>query len=454
MKKVLIANRGEIACRVIRSCQQLGIETVAVYSDADENALHVELADAAFHIGSAKVTESYLKAERILDVCLSTGVDAVHPGYGFLAENPQFATLLENNNIRWIGPSAQSIEAMGDKERARTIATSAGVPVLPGSIRFAFGDTDGVVAEAEKVGYPLLVKATAGGGGIGMRLVDGPEQLVSIVESTQQMALRCFNEGTVFMERYIPRARHIEIQVFGFGDGRAIHLYERECSIQRRFQKIIEESPAPGIPPVVIANMAKAAVSLASRQHYSGAGTVEFIVDADTLEFFFLEMNTRIQVEHPVTEMVTNTDLVSLQIKLAFGDDLSAVTQDSIQQKGHAMEARIYAEDPTTMFLPCPGTIERFDVPNIDNKQVRLDTGVRSGDKITAYYDPMIAKLICFGDDRQGTLQTLSETLGSIKLDGIKNNIDFLLKTIQHREFVDGKLFTGFIDAFKDELVK
>ncbi|WP_432470516.1 acetyl-CoA carboxylase biotin carboxylase subunit [Amphritea sp. HPY] len=455
MKKVLIANRGEIACRVIKSCKKLGIKTVAVFSTADENALHVELADESYHIGPAKASESYLQAERVLDVCLSAGVDAVHPGYGFLSENCEFATLLEKHNIRWIGPSPDSIQDMGDKERARAIAVGAGVPVLPGSIRFACGDTDGVIEAGQEVGYPLLVKASAGGGGIGMRLVDGPEKLTDTVESTQQMAERSFGDGTIFMERYVPRARHIEIQVFGFGDGRAIHLYERECSIQRRFQKILEESPAPGIPNDVKEKMAAAAVNLTSQQKYSGAGTVEFILDADTLDFFFLEMNTRIQVEHPVTEMTTDTDLVSMQIQLALGENLSHITQDSIQHRGHAIEARIYAEDPARMFLPTPGDVEVFSVPGADeDPNIRLDTGIRAGDKITAYYDPMIAKLICFGDNRAEASQKLDQTLTSMTLTGIGNNVNFLSKTINHQEFIDMKLFTGFVDKFKDELLK
>jgi len=455
VKKVLIANRGEIACRVIKSCKKLGIKTVAVYSTADENALHVELADESYHIGPAKASESYLRAERVLDVCLSAGVDAVHPGYGFLSENCEFAALLEKHNIHWIGPSSDSIQDMGDKERARTIAVDANVPVLPGSARFSCGDTDGVIEAGEAVGYPLLVKASAGGGGIGMQLVDAPDKLIDTVKSTQKMAERSFGDGTIFMERYVPRARHIEIQVFGFGDGRAIHLYERECSIQRRFQKILEESPAPEIPNEIKEKMAAAAINLTCQQKYSGAGTVEFILDADTFDFFFLEMNTRIQVEHPVTEMTTKTDLISMQIKLALGEDLSHITQDSIQHKGHAIEARIYAEDPARMFLPTPGDVEIFTVPGADeDPNIRLDTGIRSGDKITAYYDPMIAKLICFGKNRVEASKKLDQTLASMTLTGISNNVDFLSKTINHQEFINMQLFTGFVDKFKDELLK
>lgn len=452
MKKILIANRGEIACRVIKSCRKLGFKTVALYSDADANALHVEMADEAFHIGPAKAAESYLQAKKILEVCQLAKVDAVHPGYGFLSENTEFASLLEQNGIIWIGPSSQSILDMGDKERARSIAIYAGVNVLPGSQRFTLGDHKGLQNAAEQVGFPLLVKASAGGGGIGMRLVENADSLQQTVESTQQMAQRSFGDGTVFMERYVAKARHIEIQVFGFGEGRAIHLYERECSIQRRFQKIIEEAPAPGIPEAVRDEMAAAAVRLTQQQNYLGAGTVEFILDADSFEFFFLEMNTRIQVEHPVTEMTTNTDLVSMQIQLALGDDLSHITQDTIIQQGHAIEARIYAEDPQKMFLPSPGVIHHFQVPQ-QEKQIRLETGVRSGDKITAYYDPMIAKLIGFGAGREEALSVLESTLKDTVLEGIKNNIGFLINALGHREFKAGKSFTGFIQAYQSDLI-
>jgi 3-methylcrotonyl-CoA carboxylase alpha subunit len=454
MKKLLIANRGEIACRIIKSCKKLGIKTVAVFSEADEKSMHVEMADESYLIGPAKAADSYLQAQRILDVCLSAGVNAVHPGYGFLSESCAFANLLEENGISWVGPTSASIKDMGDKERARAIAVGAGVPVLPGSARFNDGEVDGVIEAANEVGFPLLVKASAGGGGIGMQLVDDDSNLIATVKSTQQMAKRSFGDGAIFMERYVARARHIEIQVFGFGDGRAIHLYERECSIQRRFQKILEESPAPGIPDSVKSKMEEAALRLTTQQKYSGAGTVEFILDADTLEFFFLEMNTRIQVEHPVTEMTTSTDLVSMQIQLAFDEDLNHVTQNSIQQKGHAIEARIYAEDPARMFLPTPGKITEFIVPGVNqDPDIRLDTGVRSGDKITAYYDPMIAKLICFGQNRTQALEKLDLTLKNMTLTGIGNNVKFLEKTINHQEFVNMKLFTGFINEFKKELL-
>lgn len=452
MKKVLIANRGEIACRVIRSCKELGIATVAVYSEADKDALHVEMADEAHCIGPAKAAESYLQVQRVLDVALATGADAVHPGYGFLSENAEFAATLSKHNIKWIGPSPQSIEDMGDKERARAIAVGAGVPVLPGSIRFQAGDLDGIEAAADEVGFPLLVKASAGGGGIGMQLVESRDNLKSIAASTQAMAERSFGDGTIFMERYVPKARHIEIQVFGFGDGNAVHFYERECSIQRRFQKIIEESPAPGLSDEVRASIAESAVNLAKSQNYSGAGTVEFIMDAESNEFYFLEMNTRIQVEHPVTEMTTGADLVALQLKLAFGEDISHVQQEAITHAGHAIECRIYAENPQKMFLPSPGTLAAFSIP-ADGDKVRLDTGVREGDKITPYYDPMIAKLICYGANRQEAIEKTLATLEKSSVEGPVTNISFLVNTLKHQSYVSGDVYTGFIDAHKDELL-
>jgi len=452
LNTILVANRGEIACRVIRSARSLGARTVAVYSDADRHALHVESADEAVHIGPAKAIDSYLNVEAILNAARATGATAVHPGYGFLAENADFARRVAAAGLTWIGPTPAQIEAMGDKARARHIAQAAGVPVVPGSDRFPGGQLDGLAAAAAQVGYPLLVKAAAGGGGIGMRLVEHEDQLLKTAEATQTMATRSFGDGTIFLERYIPRARHVEIQVFGAGDGRAIHLFERDCSIQRRFQKVIEESPAPGLPDDVRARMAEAAVALARQQCYAGAGTVEFIVDARTFEFFFLEMNTRIQVEHPVTEMITGVDLVALQLKLAGGDPLDELDQARIVPRGHAIECRLYAENPAKMFLPSPGKLNRLTLPPA-SAQVRIDTGVREGDTITAYYDPMIAKLICHGPDRDAALATLDATLAECAIDGIANNIDFLGRVVRHPAFRAGEVFTGFIDNYKTDLL-
>ena len=452
MRKLLVANRGEIACRVLRSASALGLATVAVYSEADAQSLHVKHADEAILIGPAKAAESYLDIERVLDAARESGADAIHPGYGFLAENAGFAQRILDSGLIWIGPKPAQIRDMGDKERARGIAEAAGVPVLKGSRRFVVGETDGLLEAGATVGYPLLVKASAGGGGIGMRLVAEPDQLEKIVESTQAMAERSFSDGTVFLERYIAKARHIEIQVFGFGAGRAVHFYERECSIQRRFQKVIEEAPACNLPEDVRTKMAAAAVGLAESQSYEGAGTAEFIVDAATNDFFFLEMNTRIQVEHPVTEMTTDVDLVGLQIKLARGDDLSAITQASIEQAGHAIECRLYAENPAKMFLPSPGTLETLILPQATDR-VRIDTGVTEGDVITPYYDPMLAKLICSAGTREDSLILMAQALAATKIEGITNNVSFLEKIVKHREFQNGDIFTGFIDTYKADLI-
>ena len=452
MKKLLVANRGEIACRIFRSAKTLNLRSVAVYSDADADAVHVNNADEAVLIGPAKATESYLNVDRVLAAARDSQADAIHPGYGFLAENADFAQEVLDAGLIWVGPTPDQIRDMGDKERARGIAEAAGVPVLSGSPRFGLGQTDGLHEAGAGVGYPLLVKASAGGGGIGMRLVEQPDQLEKVVETTQAMAERSFGDGAVFLERYIAKARHIEIQVFGFGKGRAVHFFERECSIQRRFQKVIEEAPACDLPDGVRDRMTRAAVGLAESQSYEGAGTAEFIVDAATNEFFFLEMNTRIQVEHPVTEMTTNVDLVGLQIKLARGDDLSAVTQDTIERSGHAIECRLYAENPAKMFLPSPGTLDTLILPEPTDR-VRVDTGVVQGDAVTPYYDPMLAKLICAADTRESALALMAKSLAATSIEGIANNVSFLEKVVMHSEFQNGNISTSFIDTYKAELL-
>ena len=452
MNKLLVANRGEIACRVMRSAKSMGIRTVAVYSEIDAQSLHVKQADESILIGSAKAAESYLNVDSILAAAAEVDADAVHPGYGFLAENAEFAARVTGAELIWVGPTPAQISTMGDKERARTIAGAAGIPVLTGSRRIAVGEINGLHEAASTVGYPLLVKASAGGGGIGMRLVDKPEQLEKTVSSTQAMAERSFGDGVIFLERYIAKARHIEIQVFGFGDGRAVHFYERECSIQRRFQKVIEEAPAVSFPIDMRDKMATAAVSLAENQAYAGAGTAEFIVDADTNDFYFLEMNTRIQVEHPVTEMTTNSDLVALQIRLARGDNLTSITQASIVQSGHAIECRLYAENPAKMFMPSPGTLETLTFPRA-TESVRIDSGVVEGDAVTPYYDPMIAKLICAADSRGAALDLMAVSLGQMTIDGIANNLAFLENVVVHHQFRDGNVFTGFIDSYKSDLI-
>jgi len=451
MKKVLVANRGEIACRVIRAAKSLGLATVAVYSEADAESLHAASADEAYPVGPAKAAESYLKIEKVLEAARASGADAVHPGYGFLAENAAFARAVADAGLVWVGPRPATIEDMGDKERARLLAKSAGVPILPGSGRFGEGDLAGLDEAGEAVGFPLLVKASAGGGGIGMRLVEGPGDLEKVVTATQGMAARSFGDGTVFLERYVRKARHIEIQVFGLGDGHAVHFFERECSIQRRFQKIVEESPAPELPQATRDAMAAAAVRLASQERYRGAGTVEFVADAESGDYYFLEMNTRIQVEHPVSEMVTGTDLVALQLRLAAGEPLE-LEQDAIVQKGHAIECRLYAENPAKMFLPQPGTLTTLSFPE-EGDGMRIDSGVRQGDKITPFYDPMIAKVIGYGANRAAAIERTLEALRATRLEGIVSNLDFLIRTLDHPAFRAGDSHTGFVEQHKADLV-
>jgi acetyl/propionyl-CoA carboxylase alpha subunit len=443
IKKVLVANRGEIARRIFASCRRLGLKTVAVYSEADAQLAHVMEADEAYPIGEARPQESYLRIDRLLDVAAKSGADAIHPGYGFLSENAGFAEAVGSAGLVWIGPAPQSIRDMGDKQRARDIAIGAGVPVVPGSRRFEVDRLDGLDDAGQTVGFPLLVKAAAGGGGIGMRLVEKPEQLKDIAVATQSMAGKAFGNGAIFLERFIPKARHIEIQVFGYGDGTAIHLFERDCSLQRRFQKVIEESPAPRLPKSVRDRMAAAAVDLGRATRYSGAGTVEFIVDAATFEFYFLEMNTRIQVEHPVTEMLTGQDLVEMQIELARGQ-LTPMAQAAIRPKGHAIEARLYAENPLKKFMPAPGRLDRFKPPQGDG--IRVDAGYREGDTITPFYDPLIAKVIAWGETRDEARQKLGSALRTFELEGIRNNRDFLIACLADEVFAAGDVSTGFIE--------
>jgi acetyl/propionyl-CoA carboxylase alpha subunit len=451
MKKIVIANRGEIACRIARSARSLGLETVAVYSEADANSLHVEMADEAYPICPPPARESYLVGNRILDIARTSKADGVHPGYGFLAENAGFAQAVIASGMTWVGPRPKTIEDMGDKERARDIAKAAGVPVLPGSPRFGKGDLAGLVEAAQEVGYPILIKAVAGGGGIGMRPASDPDELIELVEATQSIAERMFGDGAVFIERYIASARHVEVQVFGFGDGHVIHLHERDCSIQRRFQKVIEESPAPGLPDALRERMTAAAAALCRHERYRGAGTVEFIVDADSLEFFFLEMNTRIQVEHPVTEMNTGLDIVAMQIDLA-RDTLPAMSQVDIRHDGHAVECRIYAENPEKNFMPSPGKLEVYQLP-AQSELLRVDTGFRQGDEITPFYDPMIAKVICHGATREAAIEEMTRAIDLIEIEGVKSNVAFLARVLRHDAFRAGRVSTRFINDFGSELL-
>jgi acetyl/propionyl-CoA carboxylase alpha subunit len=453
MQKVLIANRGEIACRVIRSCRALGLKTVAVHSEADAGGLHVGEADEAQPIGPAPAKQSYLVIDRILGAAKAAGADAVHPGYGFLAENSDFAKAVAAAGMTWIGPTPDSIDDMGDKERARLLARAASVPILPGSARFAPGDLAGLDEAAAGVGFPLLVKASAGGGGIGMRRVDKADELLKTVEATQALAEKSFGDGAIYLERLVPKARHVEIQVFGFGDGHAVHMHERDCSVQRRFQKIIEETPSPGLTAATRAAMAHAAVALVKQERYRGAGTIEFIVDAESGAFYFLEMNTRIQVEHPVTEMTTGLDLVGLQIRLARGDDLSFLTQASIRPQGHSIECRLYAENPAMNFLPSPGPLKRFQLPKAA-EGIRIDTGVREGDQITFHYDPMIAKLVSHGSDRNEAIARMLAALDEVRVEGVTTNAAFLRRAIDHPAFRAGDTHTGFVTEHGTALTK
>jgi acetyl/propionyl-CoA carboxylase alpha subunit len=451
MKKLLIANRGEIACRIISSAKALGIGTVAVYSEADQHAMHVKMADEAIAIGPTAARKSYLVAENLIGAAKKTRAEAIHPGYGFLAESADFAKSVREAGLIWIGPRPTTIAEMGNKTRARDIALSSGLPVLAASPPFPPNDLSGLEDAAYEIGFPLLIKASAGGGGLGMAKIDEMKNLMQATQSTQSMAEKAFGDGTIYLEQYIPRARHIEVQVFGFGDGHAVHFYERDCSTQRRFQKVIEESPAPKIPDVVRQRMAMDAVELCHHVRYKGAGTVEFIVDADSYKYYFLEMNTRIQVEHPVTEMNTERDLVGLQILLASGD-LQHFNQREIVHAGHSIECRIYAENPEKNFMPSPGMLDEFDWSRVES-DVRVDTGFASGDEVTFFYDPMIAKVICKAETRDKALEKMIRTLDSITLKGLTTNLPFLKRIMCHRDFQKGEVFTGFIDQHKADLL-
>jgi 3-methylcrotonyl-CoA carboxylase alpha subunit len=449
MRKLLISNRGEIAVRIVRAAKALGIATVAVYSEADASSLHVASADEGVLIGPPRPADSYLKVEAILAAARQTGADAIHPGYGFLAENAAFATAVEDAGLTFVGPTAFQIAMMGDKARARDAAAAAGVPVLPASARLTSGAMYGLEEAGRAVGYPLLVKAVAGGGGIGMRLVTKPDDLRSAVESLQSMAQRAFGDGTAYLERYVAAARHVEVQVFGLGDGRAAHLFERECSIQRRFQKILEESPSPGITNAARTAMQTAAQALAAAVRYRSAGTIEFVVDDDTKEFFFLEMNTRIQVEHPVTEMVTGRDLVQLQLRLARGEDCAPLLE-GLTARGHAIECRLCAENPDRMFLPSPGRISRLSLP--EGPALRVDTGVREGDTVSPFYDSLLAKVIVHAPDRVAAIKAIHAALTAIKIEGITTNQAFLIRLLDHPAFIDGRTLTGFIETYRATL--
>ncbi|MGX9935739.1 acetyl-CoA carboxylase biotin carboxylase subunit [Advenella kashmirensis] len=450
LKKVLIANRGEIACRVIKACRKLGIGSVAVYSDADVHSPHVRMADESVHIGPARSAESYLQAAKILAAARQTGADGIHPGYGFLSENALFAQAVIDAGITWVGPEPQSIRNMGHKQNARELAIKAGVPVVPGSGRLDSSDMTSVTQEASRIGYPLLVKAAAGGGGIGMRQVNECAQLEAAIGATQSQAVSAFGNGDIFLEKYVARARHVEVQVFGFGN-KAIHVFDRDCSLQRRFQKIIEEAPAPDIPPDVRSGMHRAAVALAESVQYQGAGTVEFIFDVDARDFYFLEMNTRIQVEHPVTEMITGLDLVAMQLLYA-GGKLETLQQHEVVQQGHAIECRLYAENPDKNFMPSPGTLTKFALPDPETG-IRVETGYEQGSEITPFYDPMIAKIVAHGADREKAVKSMIAALNSTGIEGLRTNKAFLIACLTHPAFDMREVSTRFVNEHINELV-
>jgi 3-methylcrotonyl-CoA carboxylase alpha subunit len=437
--KILIANRGEIACRVIRSARALGVKTVAVYSDADANAMHVAIADEAVRLGPAPVAESYLRGDLIIEAALKTGAQGIHPGYGFLSENPDFVESVEKAGLTFIGPSATSIRAMGLKDAAKALMEKANVPVVPG-YHGADQSPDFLAQQAAEIGYPVLIKAVAGGGGKGMRRVDDAAHFAEALASAQAEARTAFGNADVLIEKYILSPRHIEVQVFGDGTS-AVHLFERDCSLQRRHQKVIEEAPAPGMTPDLRDRMGAAAVKAAEAISYSGAGTVEFIVDGTTMGFWFMEMNTRLQVEHPVTEAITGVDLVEWQLRVASGEPLP-MAQSDLTITGHAFEARLYAEDVPAGFLPATGRIAHLQFAD----GVRADSGVRAGDTITPWYDPMIAKLIVHGPDRDTALRQLARACAETEVAGTVTNLGFLGALARHEGFAAGNVDTGLIE--------
>lgn len=447
IKKILIANRGEIACRVIKTAKKMGIATVAVYSDADESALHVRLADEAVHIGPAQAAQSYLIIDNILDAIRKTGADAVHPGYGFLSENKKFAEALEKEGVIFIGPPAKAIEAMGDKITSKKLAAEAGVNTVPGHMGL-IADADEAVKISQSVGYPVMIKASAGGGGKGMRIAWNDEDAREGFQSSKNEAASSFGDDRIFIEKFVTQPRHIEIQVLGDRQGNIIYLGERECSIQRRNQKVIEEAPSPFLDPETRKKMGEQSVALSAAVGYYSAGTVEFIVDGDR-NFYFLEMNTRLQVEHPVTELITGIDLVEQMIRVAAGEALS-LSQDDVELSGWAMESRIYAEDPYRGFLPSTGRLSRYRPPaeevTQDGVTVRNDTGVYEGGEISMFYDPMIAKLVTHGKDRPTSVHAMADALDNFRIDGIRHNIDFVAAIMGHPRFQAGTLTTAFID--------
>lgn len=447
MKKILVANRGEIALRIMRTCREMNIKTVAVFSEADRNALFVRFADEAYCIGPPASSQSYLVIDKIIDVARKSGADGVHPGYGFLSENAAFARRLEQEGIELIGPSAHSMEVMGDKLSAKETALKQNVPLVPGS-EGAVNSLEEAKVVAREVGFPLLIKASAGGGGKGMRAVYNEESIDEELHLAMSEAKSAFGDPSVFIERYVTSPRHIEVQILADKHGNCVYLFDRDCSIQRRHQKVIEEAPAPVLTPEMRKKMGECAVSLAKGCNYKGAGTVEFLVD-DKMDFFFLEMNTRLQVEHPVTEMITGIDLVKQQILVARGEKL-AFTQEDLKIRGHALEVRVYAEDPRNNFLPDIGKLQTYRRPQ--GPGVRVDDGFEEGMNIPIYYDPMIAKLVTYAEDRITAIQRMTRAIDEYEISGVATTLEFCRFAINHEAFVSGNFDTHFVkDHFKPE---
>lgn len=441
-RKILIANRGEIALRVIRACREMGIQTVAVYSDADRYALHVRKADEAYHIGPSPSSESYLRVDRILDVTRRSQAEAIHPGYGFLAENPTFAEACENAGITFIGPSSETLRLCGSKTASRRLAKQVGVPTTPGTEQ-DLSDAE-ILKRAPEIGFPVLIKAAAGGGGKGMRVVHEPAHLESAIRAARSEGQSSFGDSSIYVEKYLIRPRHIEMQILADGAGHTVYLGERECSLQRRHQKVVEESPSPLMTPELRRRMGEAAVALARGAGYRNAGTVEFLVDTER-NFYFLEVNARLQVEHPVTELVTGMDLVKSQIRIAAGEPLG-LRQEEIAPRGHAIECRIYAEDPTRNFAPFPGKITLYRPPA--GPGIRDDSGVYEGFEVPIYYDPLISKLLAWGRDRHEAIGRMRQALQDYLIAGIKTTVSFLVDVMADPRFVAGDIDTTFIDTF------
>ncbi len=440
--KILIANRGEIAVRIIKACKELGVKSAAIYSDADATALHVKLADEAYHIGKSEASQSYLNIEKIITLAKEIGADAIHPGYGFLAENAKFIEQVEKSGIKFIGPSAKAVELMGEKTSARRLMKDSGVPIVPGTTEpvKSFEEAEELAGE---IGYPIMLKAAAGGGGKGMRKVESQTELKSSFERASNEALKAFGNADIYIEKFIENPKHIEVQVLADEFGNTVHLFERECSVQRRHQKIIEESPSPSINEETRRQITSAAVKAAKAVHYKNAGTVEFLYDTASKNFYFLEMNTRLQVEHPVTELVTRTDIVKEQIKIASGEKLG-FKQEEVSQSGHAIECRIYAEDTENNFAPSTGKILHHKIPM--GPGVRVDTGIDLHSEVSVYYDPMLAKLIVWDVNRNDAIKRMTEALKNYQIAGVTTNIDLLLWVLRHEKFLNSTFTINFID--------